>query len=80
MGMPLAPLNVECKRRSSITKLKNYLWLEIFGAQEFYEKEEVRAGEAACIRSSHFKHAHESYARVCALPLLFRWRRRRTRW
>jgi len=22
-------------------KLKNYIWLEIFGAQEYYEKEEV---------------------------------------
>lgn len=39
--MPLPPITVESKRRSSINKLKNYLWLEIFGAQEFYEKEEV---------------------------------------
>ena len=30
------------KRRSSLMKLKNYIWLEVFGAQEYYEKEEVR--------------------------------------
>lgn len=41
VSMPLPPIAVESKRRSSINKLKNYVWLEIFGAQEFYEKEEV---------------------------------------
>jgi hypothetical protein len=45
----------ETKRRraSTLSGLKSYLWIEIFGSQEYYEKEEVRSRlKAACAYDS----------------------------